>query len=624
MKRIVLIWLLVGIFFTISAQKDFSPFSFGLSKARSDIERFQVLYNTHAAAIEAGVNVNYAGIDTLYIEIPPKAKRIPLTQYNDFQNVVFFVKNQAQTFYLFDMQQRADTLLVEKSLLDSLNFSSIPQLAHGSHLLIIEDQTPWVGKRDGYNYGATRRDLLLIHNGKSENRPISSYNNPQSQPICTYCAVTETPKVIKNLTIHRTPESTYKTYAFNILRQHNVQFENIAIYTPKNEFYGDAAFNITHCSHLSMNQIHIDGTYSQTNHYGYGIQLNNLWNCCFENMNAHANWGIFGTNNINNALLINCDINRFDIHCYGRDIIIQNCQFSKLYNQFSSVYGQVNFINCSFSDFIPVLFEPSYNAYTRFDLKFTNCTFNATSSRYFLIQAGKLDNNFNNRPELQKKCLPNITIKNLIVNIPANVPKIVLLQPKGAVSEQLSVGYINQIKIDGIYFKNEKKSNSATFSLSSAKIQTERSLSIDINALNLIPADRDFAELKNKNNNPAELILNINHNPQTDIIQVRNSNLIFNISAHSKHKILFEQSLLGLRQCTTPANSKQRIYRRCDIYTDGGKKEFCIDEMGTFEYCNYIFGKKKSGSSLFNNESNSPHDTPQPNNSNPSFYKKQN
>ena len=90
MKRIILIWLLFSISITISAQKDFSPFSFGLSGAHSDTERFQVLYNTHAAAIEAGVNVNYAGIDTLYIEIPPKAKRIPLTQHNDFQNAVFF------------------------------------------------------------------------------------------------------------------------------------------------------------------------------------------------------------------------------------------------------------------------------------------------------------------------------------------------------------------------------------------------------------------------------------------------------------------------------------------------------------------------------------------------------
>lgn len=585
----------------VSAQKGFSPYDFGLAEARTDVERFEALYNTHAAAIEAGINVDYSRIDTLHIEIPANAKRIPLTRNNDFKGAVFHVKNNAKTFYLFDLQQRDDSLVIDKSLLDGTDFSTIPQLAKGLHLLIIEDQTPWVGKRAGYNYGATRRDLLLIHNGRSENLPVASYNNPQSQPAFTYCAVKETPISIKNLTIHRDAESTFKTYCFNIARQHNVQIENIAIYTPENDFYGDAAFNISHCSHLSMNNVTINGTYSQTDHYGYGIQLNNIWNCCFERLQATANWGIFGTNNINNALLLDCNINRFDIHCYGRDVLVQNCTFSKLYNQFSSVYGQVSFLNCTFSEFIPVLFEPSYNAYTQFDLRFQNCIFNATASRYYLIQAGKLDNVINERPELTQKCLPNISIQNLTVNVPANVPKIVLFQPKGEVSEQLSVGHINQIRINGLRFNNEKENQTANFHLSNARIRAARPLQIEISDLNLFPDNSDLRDLKNKNGDPATLTLNISHNPRTDLVRIRNSNLIFNLANHSELNIIFEQCALGLLQCPSSTNA-QRIYRRCNIYSEGNKKKFCIDEKGSFEYCKFIFGKMQKGSSIFSNE----------------------
>ena len=73
---------------------------------------------------------------------------------------------------------------------------------------------------------------------------------------------------------------------------------------------------------------------------------------------------MFGNNNINTALIENSEINRFDIHCYGRDISFKDVVFVNLYNQFSSTFGTIRFDRCTFRHFTPVLYEASYNSYT--------------------------------------------------------------------------------------------------------------------------------------------------------------------------------------------------------------------------------------------------------------------
>ena len=45
-----------------------SPCWYGLDEAKTDVERFYALYNTHVAALELGVDVNYDGVDKLDIE----------------------------------------------------------------------------------------------------------------------------------------------------------------------------------------------------------------------------------------------------------------------------------------------------------------------------------------------------------------------------------------------------------------------------------------------------------------------------------------------------------------------------------------------------------------------------
>ena len=405
-----------------------SPKDFGLFEAASDSERYEVLYKTHVAALKAGVEVDYSGIDTLTIEVTKSSNRIPLGRTTDFKGLRLRVKDSSKLCYLFDLQQEAKAISIDKSLLDGIDFSSVPELASGLYQLVIEDETPWVAKREGYSYAATRRDILLICDGQSRNNPISPYNNEQSKPKCSYCKIDddEPPVIIQNLTIFRDEANTYKVMPFFISHQHNLQIKNVTLITPDSKLISDAAFDIRNCTNISFENVTIFGSYSRKDHSGYGIMMNNVWNSRFIRLKAVANWGIFGTNNINTAELQDCDINRFDIHCYGRDIFMKNCKFSNLYNQFSSMYGTLSYKKCRFINFVPVLLEPSYNAYTNFNIYMEDCVFDATNSRYFLISAGNLNAKINSRPELARKYWPKVTIKNLTVNVPEDVSKVVI------------------------------------------------------------------------------------------------------------------------------------------------------------------------------------------------------
>ena len=155
---------------------------------------------------------------------------------------------------------------------------------------------------------------------------------------------------------------------------------------------------------------------------GYGISMNNVYNVSFYHLVANANWGIFGNNNVNNVRLKKCDINRFDVHCYGRDVFFEDCKFRNLYNQFSSMYGTVSFKRCEFFDFTPVLFEPSYDAYTKFDLRFKNCIIHVRKNKDFLISAGELTGaRTKERSELSLQQFPNLYIDGLKIDMPDGI-----------------------------------------------------------------------------------------------------------------------------------------------------------------------------------------------------------
>lgn len=408
-----------GIAGTIPTNHDrfISPNDFGLQQACTGEERYEALLKAHKAAIERGLYINYCGIDTIHIAIPQHAESIPLSEKNDFSGVVFNVTNKTNDFFLFYNVNEAKEIDLPAYSIDNSTFKEYPLLANGRKLLVVEDKIPWVKNRSGYTYGHTRKDILLLENGYALNTTIMPYNNSSSSVFCKYYNLDQKSRVhISNLTFVRTKESTAETYLCSIRGLNDVRLKNVRLKTPDTDMVNDLAILINDCTNVVFEDVMIDGTYSRLNHSGYGICMDNIWNFRAKRLIGKAKWGIFGNNNINTVTMEKCDINRFDIHCYGRDVVFKKCVFRDLYNQFSSVYGKIEFNKCEFIDFTPVMFEPSYNAYVKFDLKFKNCIVHSTASHNHLIYANGLKgNSTNERQELAKQEYPNLYIKGLKV-----------------------------------------------------------------------------------------------------------------------------------------------------------------------------------------------------------------
>lgn len=436
--------------------RNLSPMEYGLQNAKTGIDRYYVLLRTHEAADSLCCGVSYEGINTIEIEIPKSAKSISLSEFTDFAGVELIVHNMEKTMPLFIIDKELREVDVLKEEISSGNFKKHVQLCQGKKLLVIEDLTPWVKNRRGYNYGTNRSDLLLIEDGIAVNRPIASYDNESSDPKVFFCDVNKNPIMIKNLIFTRSKDSKCVTRLLSINGQNNVKLINIIVNTPEHPtLYGDLCLAITNSSNVVFKDVTINGTYSQTNKYGYGIYMNNVWNSMFERLKAYGKWGIFGTNNMNNVIIVNSDINRFDIHCYGRDVFCENVLFRDQYNQFSSIFGTVEFTQCVFYSFTPFLYESSYNAYTPFDLVFNKCTFKLNAANNCIITLYGVPEAYNDRSELRRKCLPNITIKNSNVELADDVSKWYLIQT-GGLHYKDSFDYISNIILKKVCVYNGK------------------------------------------------------------------------------------------------------------------------------------------------------------------------
>lgn len=129
-----------------------SPLDYGWNEAQSDTARYNVLYKTHCEAVTKGCDVDYCGLGDFSIEVPHKAASIPLTKYNDFENSTITVLNRDTDNPLFVLKKPTYNIHPTAQMVDSGDFSLIPELAEGTHLLIVEDNNPWVGERIGYSY----------------------------------------------------------------------------------------------------------------------------------------------------------------------------------------------------------------------------------------------------------------------------------------------------------------------------------------------------------------------------------------------------------------------------------------------------------------------------------------
>ena len=466
-----------------------SPLDYGLAKAKTGEERFRILFETHSRAVAYGLRVSYEGINTIDLVIPKDAQSIPLTTDSDFSNVVFNVRNDHVDLYLFNLVHYPQTIIVSKTQIDNGDFHENTILSKGRHLLTISDQIPWVENRSGYKYGHTRKDILLVKDGIAVNKPVMPYNNDNSQPSCQVYSLPEEKAKFENITLNRVIGSSRKTYLCSIVGFDNLTLSNVKIYTPTSVLTNDIAISIVDCTNVTFKDILIDGTYSRKDYSGYGVSMNNIWNFTAERMIGRGNWGVFGNNNINKAFLDDCELNRFDIHCYGRDVEFRNTTFFDCYNQFSSVYGDISFYNCTFQHFTPVLYEASYNAYVGHDISFANCTFYLSKSKNCLISAGRLSRSANTRKELSFKSWPNISIKKMKVIVQDDVKEMNVFSVTKDIGYSSNVDYISRILIKGLVFNYVTSRKPVSLNVSNEEINTNNALSIQIEDVNLSSSD---------------------------------------------------------------------------------------------------------------------------------------
>lgn len=473
----------------------FNPLDYGLMEATSDSARYNVLLATHEAAVAAEGSISYSGIDSINIAFPKGAKSLPLAKNNDFAGAVVTVTNNQSDIVLYLMYRGAQNIDISAEVIESGDFSSVPQLAVGNHLLLLDDREPWVGERIGYSYPFYRRDVLLISNGKALNRQVAPYNTAATRLKTTFCDIDTMPKRVENLVVVRSKASTFKTYAVAIYNSDNVTLQNIKVITPKSKMTADGTIAANGCTRLKLHDIDIQGTYSARGKYGYAFSMNNLWNVEFKQVRATGKWGVFGTNNMSQVLLEECEVNRFDIHCYGKDVVLRNCRLSDKQTQFSSMYGKVLFDHCEFINTIPLRIRASYNAYTPFDIEFHKCRFVATRRYHSLVNVMLLDTNLNARPELSEKCWPNVTIDTMEVDL-QGVRNINIYNPTGTLSElSKKVGHIDKVEIQGLQLNRRgKQYNRATLNISDKKVTTTTPVKVQITSTNAQEIKRGFEE----------------------------------------------------------------------------------------------------------------------------------
>lgn len=464
MRTVCRLFLLLFLFYNSITSfgqhtKTINPLDFGLLEAKTGIERYEVLKRCHEEAFKYGLNVSYKGIDSVFVEIPKNPQSLRLTEQTDFAGVVMTVLNNSKSMTLFYMTQDAHEIIISGEEIDRGDFTTNAILKKGVKLLSIRDEKDWIPERLGYNdsNGYKRSDVLLLKNGIAQNKTIMPYGNEFSIPKAYYSDVSTKKKKVNNIVFIRNANSKFRTDFIDIRRQYNVELNKITIYTPEDDTsFNDGAIFISGCSNVTLKDLKIYGTYSQHNLSGYGVRAVNVHNLKVIRMFARAKWGVFGNNAINGATLRDCDINRFDVHYYGKDIKIKNSKFSSLYNQFSSMYGNIVFDHCEFRDFIPFLNESSFNAFTPYELEWKNCIFYLDKKHNFLFAIGGVPNELNIRPELLNKRLPNIKVLNCRVVLADDVSEWYLIKT-GDIRYDGDFDYLSDIKIKGVIVENGRE-----------------------------------------------------------------------------------------------------------------------------------------------------------------------
>lgn len=92
---------------------------------------------------------------------------------------------------------------------------------------------------------------------------------------------------------------------------------------------------------------------------------------------------------------------------------------------------------------------PSYNAYVKYDVVMKDCVIRQSQGKVVLIDEGYIDNRVNSRLELSHRCLPNIDISNLTIQVGEEVQKAYLFFSRNAIMENKTSRVFRPYRLTG-------------------------------------------------------------------------------------------------------------------------------------------------------------------------------
>lgn len=411
------------------------------------------LRSIHQAAIGSGEALIYPSNQDITLNIDSTCLGmlpLPLPENTNFNGCTFKVTNTAyqnSPLFLFATGNDQDLheITIDKSNLHLNAYinSQTEPVNSTPKLIIVEDINKWtVRNLNNTPIDFFRQDLLFLAGNIIQNNPISPYNNNSSNPFCRNIEVTLNQKTFRNIIFIR-EDAGANGKVINLARiryQYNYLIENVSVFTKgfsddstlnQCNLINDQCFLIEHSAKVKMSNIFIKNTYSKQDQWGYAFELNNVWDCSFEKLQVTSIRGAFNVTCTNKMYYRDCTLNRVDVHCYGRDITCENCVFRNtacdfhVYNRFSSFYGTLRYIHCVFDNFLPVRIDSDYNAFTPFDVEIRHCvqkvSGNSVNSFNCICHIPILISDTNYRTELANKCLPNLRIDDLQIEIPNSV-----------------------------------------------------------------------------------------------------------------------------------------------------------------------------------------------------------
>ena len=145
----------------------------------------------------------------------------------------------------------------------------------------------------------------------------------------------------------------------------------------------------------------------------------------------------------------------------------------------------------------------SYNAYVEHEVVFNDCVFNATSKKNFLIGIGNVKDAINPRYELTEKYLPNVRIKNMVVNMTGGTGDFFVFYGKKKIEGATHVGLSN-ITIDGLTINSSGGKPVKQMMLSNIEIGTRTPVDCQIKNVtvnnpqtkSLFGSSRQYVQLK--------------------------------------------------------------------------------------------------------------------------------